>query len=143
MIFNMAYMIAAETGLKGTNTMILGIFLYIMLDFPYNYLTIIGKNPEIPWLNLIYMLCMILMAHGIFHQIRHKHVFSMKEHELNEKTTRRTRIMSLAGIAISLILFFTGVFDKNDLFYLLIAILGYWVTTASFYTGELNEQLMI
>ena len=142
MIFNMTYMIAVETGLKGTNTMILGIFLYIMLDFPYNYLAIIGKNPEIPWLNLIYMLCMILMAHGIFHQIRHKHVFRMREHELNEKTTRRTRIMSLAGIAISIILFLTGVFDQSDLLYLLIAIFGYWVTTASFYTGELNEQLI-
>ena len=142
MIFNMTYMIAAETGLKGTNTMILGIFIYIMMDFPYNYLAIIGKDPEVPWLNLIYMLCMILMAYGIFHQIRHKHVFRMRERELNEKTTRRTRIMSLAGMAISVILFLMGVFDKNDLLYLFIAILGYWVTTASFYTGELNEQLI-
>ncbi len=142
MIFHMVYMIAAETGLKGTNTMILGIFVYVLMDLPYNYLSVIGQNQENVWLNLIYMFCMMLMAHGIFHQIRHKHVFRLKEHEYTEKTIRGVRIGVLAGIIISLILFAAGVFQQEDLMYLLTALLGYWVTTASFQNGALNEQLI-
>ncbi len=142
MIFHMVYMIAAESGLKGSNTMILGIFVYILMDFPYNYLTVIGEDPDIPWINPVYMICMMLMAHGIFHQVRHRHVFRLKEHEYNEKTIKRTRIVILAGMAASILLFFTGFLDRNELFYLLIALMGYWVTTASFQNGALNEQLI-
>lgn len=142
MIFHMVYMIAAESGLKGTNTMILGIFAYITLDIPYNFLTIIGRDPENDWVNLIYMFCMILMAHGIFHQIRHNHVFRLKEHEYNERTIGRLRVTVLASILITIVLFISGLLDQNDVFFLLIAMLGYWVTTASFQNGALNEQLI-
>ncbi|MCR5627609.1 MAG: bifunctional diguanylate cyclase/phosphodiesterase [Lachnospiraceae bacterium] len=142
MMVHMVYMIAAESGLKGTNTMILGIFCYILLDLPYNYLAVIGANPENIWLNLVYMFCMMLMAHGIFHQIRHKHVFYLKEHEYDEKTMKRMRIMIFIGVIISNILFFTKLINQNDLFYLLIVMLAYWVSTASFQNGALNEQLI-
>ena len=120
MIFHMAYMIAAESGFKGTNTMIIGMFVYIVMDFPYNYLTIIGENSENYWLNLVYMLCMMLMAHGIYHQIHYKHVFRLKEHEYNEKTEKRIRIGIFIGIALSMILLVLKYIDKDDFLYILI-----------------------
>lgn len=142
MMFHMAYMIAAETGFKGTNTMILGIFVYVVLDLPYNYLSIIGNDPENVWLNLVYMLCMMLMAHGIYHQIHHRHVFRLREQKYNEKTQKRIRIAVFIGMAISVILLIAGFFDKDEFLYVLIVMLAFWVTTASFQNSALNEQLI-
>ena len=78
MVVHMICMIAAGTGLKGTNTMILGIIGYIILDIPYTYQQAIGNDPENIYQNLIYMFCMMLMAHGIFHQIRHNYTFGFQ-----------------------------------------------------------------
>lgn len=142
MIFHMVYMIAAESGLKGTNTMIIGIFVYTLLDIPYNYSIVIGRDPENNWLNLIYMLCMMLMAHGIYHQIRHHHVFRLKAYEYNQKSMKRIRWLILLGIVVSALLWYSGFFDRNDFFYLLIAMLVSWVMTSSFQNGALNEQLI-
>ena len=142
MIFHMVYMIAAESGLKGTNTMIIGIFVYTILDIPYNYSIVIGNDPENSWQNLVYMLCMMLMAHGIYHQIRHKHVFRLKSYEYNQKTIRRMRILVIVGILLSALLWIIGFFDQSDFFYMLIAMLASLVMTSSFQNGALNEQLM-
>ena len=142
MMFHMAYMIAAETGLKGTNTMILGIFVYVVMDLPYNYLAVNGINPENYWLNLIYMICMMLMAHGIYHQIHYRHVFRLKEQGYNEKALKRIRIIIFLGIAVAIVLLAIGYFDRDEFLYVLIVMLGYWVTTASFQNSALNEQLI-
>ena len=142
MIFHMVYMIATESGLKGTNTMIIGIFVYTLLDIPYNYSIVVGRDPENSWLNLVYMVCMILMAHGIYHQIRHKHVFKLKAYEYNQKNVKRVRWLVLTGILISVILWIVGFFNQNDFTYLLIAMLASWVMTSSFQNGALSEQLM-
>lgn len=142
MVVHMVYMIAAESGLKGTNTMILGIIGYILLDIPYTYQQAIGNDPENNYQNLAYMLCMMLMAHGIFHQIRHHHTFALKTYRYTEKSARRTTITVISGIVISIALMISGFLSRNEFFYLLIAWLAYWIMTSTLQNGALNEQLL-
>ncbi len=142
MISHMAVMIASETGLKGTNTMIIGIIGYILLDIPYTYQQALGEYPENIYTNPLYILCMILMAHGIYHQVHHHHVFRLKTYQYTEKTVRRTRIRVLIGLAISILLFFGKVIEQNELFYLILAMLAYWITTTTFQNSALNEQIL-
>ena len=91
------YMIASETGLKGTNTMIIGIAVYIIIDIPYTYL---------------------------------------------EASVKLTGILAALGILIGGILFFKGVISQNDFFYVLIALLAFWIMSSTFQNGALNEQLV-
>lgn len=142
MVGHMVYMIAAKSGLKGTNTMILGIVGYILLDIPYTYQQAIGRDPENNYQNLAYMLCMMLMAHGIFHQIRHNHSFNLKTYRYTEKSARRTTFTVIIGIAVSIALMFSGFLSKNEFLYLLIALLAYWIMTSTLQNGALNEQLL-
>ncbi len=142
MIWHMSVMIATETGFKGTNTMILGILIYILLDIPYTYQQAIGRNPENIYTNLIYVACMILMAHGIFHQVHHHHAFKLKAYEYTEKSVRRTRIIVLVGIVTSILLWIFRVIKQDELFYLILAMLAYWISTTTFQNGALNEQLL-
>lgn len=142
MVVHMIYMIASESGLKGTNTMIIGIIVYILMDIPYTWQQAIGNDPENIYQNLIYMLCMMLMAHGIFHQIRHHHSFTLKAYTYTEKAVKRTTITVVAGIALSIVLMATGFLSQNEFLYLLIAFLAYWIMTSTLHNGALNEQLL-
>ena len=142
MIGHMTVMIVTETGLKGTNTMILGIIGYILLDIPYTYIQAIGQDPENIYTNLIYMFCMILMAHGIYHQVHHHHVFRLKGYKYNEHSAGRTRIIVLLGVACSIILWVMKIIDQSELFYLLLPMLAYGIITATFQNSALNEQIL-
>ncbi|MCR5775287.1 MAG: EAL domain-containing protein [Lachnospiraceae bacterium] len=142
MIAHMTYMIASETGLKGTNTMIIGIALYIIMDIPYTYEQALGNHPENIYGNLLYMLCMMLMAHGIYHQIYHKHAFVLRTFKYTDASVKRSRMTVMIGIVVCLILFISRFLTSNEFFYLLIAILGYWIMTSTFQNGALNEQLI-
>lgn len=142
MVVHMTYMIASETGLKATNTMILGILVYALLEIQYFFRLALGQDPDSTYINLIYMLCMMLMAHGIFHQIRFKHAFRLKEYVFDERTMRRTRVFVTVGIIVGLILLFTGFLPQTDFFYLLIALLVCLIMTSTFQNGALNEQLI-
>lgn len=142
MVAHMVFMIMSETGLKGTNTMILGILFYILLDIPYTYYQAIGQDPENIYTNLIYTLCMILMAHGIYHQVHHYHVFKLKAFSYTTTSARRTRLIILGGIILSAVLWAINIIDKNELFYLILVMLAYWITTTTFQYSALNEQLL-
>ncbi len=142
MIGHMTMMIAAETGLKGTNTMILGIMVYILMDFPYNYVQATGQDPENIYTNLVYVFCMMLMAHGIYHQVHHQHAFKLKPYTYTESAVRRSRIFVLAGLALSIILLFNHVIEQGEFFYVALALLAYWITTATFQNSALNEQIL-
>ena len=142
MIWHMSVMIARKTGFKGTNTMILGILVYILFDIPYTYLQAVGKDPENIYTNLVYMLCMILMAHGVFHQVYHQHVFSLKVYEYTERSVHKSRIMVLLGISVSVALRIAGVIEQSESLYLILVLLAYLITTATFHNGALNEQLL-
>jgi len=142
MMGHMTYMIAAKSGLKGTNTMIIGICAYILLDIPYTYQQAIGNDPENTYQNLVYMFCMMLIAHGIYHQIRHKHVFAFRTFEYTEKTAFRSRILVIIGMIACVVLLATGIFTQNDFFYIMIALMAYWIITGTLRTGALNEQII-
>ncbi|WP_158589502.1 putative bifunctional diguanylate cyclase/phosphodiesterase [Butyrivibrio sp. CB08] len=142
MIVHMTLMIATDNGLKGTNTMIFGIIGYILLDFPYTYVQALGQDPENIYTNLVYMLCMILMAHGIYHQVHHHHVFQFKPYKYTQGAVRRTRIVVLAGLILSIILMVLKVIESGEFFYVAFALLAYWITTATFQNSALSEQLL-
>lgn len=142
MIGHMTVMIATETGLKGTNTMIIGIMVYILMDFPYNYVQATGQDPENIYTNLVYVLCMILMAHGIYHQVHHHHTFKLKPYTYTERAVRRTRIIVFVGIVLSIILLINKVIEQGEFFYVALALLAYWITTATFQNSALNEQIL-
>lgn len=142
MIGHMVVMIATETGLKGTNTMILGIIVYIIMDVPYTGGLIFGQNPENKYFNLIYMACMILMAHGIWHQVHHHHVFVLKSYTYNESTAKRTSVIVIVGILLSCLLRLKGYITTNELWILAVVLLAYWITRATFQNSALNEQLI-
>ncbi len=142
MLGHMTCMIAAKSGLKGTNMMIVGIGVYILLDIPYTYQQAVGNDPENTWQNLAYMFCMMLMSYGIFHQISHRHVFEFKSYEYSEKSARRSRLLVLTGILVSVVLFAVGFFSQYDFFYMLIALMAYWIITGTLRNDVLNEQLI-
>ena len=142
MIGHMTVMIAAETGLKGTNTMILGILGYVLMDIPYIYTIALGKKPSNIYTNLIYMLCMILMAHGIVHQVHHHHVFKLKGYNFSDSAVRRTRVIVLLGVVGSILLWILKIVDQSELFYLLMPMLVYWITTTTLQNSALNEQIL-
>jgi diguanylate cyclase (GGDEF)-like protein len=142
MVGHMTVMIATETGLKGTNTMIFGIIGYILMDIPYTYTQAMGKEPENIYTNLVYMLCMMLMAHGIYHQVHHHHVFRLKEYVYTTRFVRQTRVFTICGIAVSTVIFFAGVIEQSELMYLIMAFLVYWLTTTTFQNSALSEQLL-
>lgn len=142
MIGHMIVMIASETGFKGTNTMIIGILLYILLDIPYTYSQAIDNDPENIYTNLIYMACMILMAHGIYHQVHHLHVFKLKAYQYTERSARRTRIIVSVGILMSIVLFASKTIEQNEFFYVVLAMAAYWITTSTFQNSALNEQIL-
>ncbi len=142
MIGHMIVMIASETGFKGTNTMIIGILLYIILDVPYTYSQAIGNDPENIYTNLIYMASMILMAHGIYHQVHHHHAFKLKAYQYTERSARRTRIIVSVGIILSFVLFVSKTIEQNEFFYVVLAMAAYWITTSTFQNSALNEQIL-
>jgi diguanylate cyclase (GGDEF)-like protein len=142
MIGHMIYMIATETGLKGTNTMILGIIGYILMDTPYNFTQALGNDPENKYFDLVYMLCMLLMAHGICHQIHHHHVFKLRSYVYNEASVKRTRFLVLIGIALTTLFWALGFFDVREASFIVVVLLAYWITRATFQNSSLNEQLL-
>ncbi len=142
MIGHMIYMIAYESGLKATNFMLIGILVYILLDIPYTLLQAMGKDPENIYTNLIYTFCMMLMAYGIFHQVYYQHVFTLKVYEYTEASARRTRIRVGIGLLLSVAAFVAKWIDQTDFFYLVLAMLAYWITTATFLNSALNEQIL-
>lgn len=142
MIGHMLFMIASETGLKGTNSLMIGIVGYIILDIPYTYVQALGRDPENIYTNLVYAFCMILMAHGIYHQVRHRHVFRLRTYRYSESTAKRTRILVISAIAVTVALWLAGFIDRNDVFYLVLALLAYWITAESFHNSALNERIL-
>ena len=142
MIGHMIYMIAYETGLKTTNFMLIGILVYILLDIPYTLLQAMGKDPENIYTNLIYTFCMMLMTYGIFHQVQYQHVFKFKVYEYTEFSAKKTRIRVGTGLLLSLVAWVTKWIDQTDFFCLVLAMLSYWITTATFLNSALNEQIL-
>ena len=142
MIGHMIYMIAYETGLKATNFMLIGILVYILLDIPYTLLQAMGKDPENIYTNLIYTFCMMLMAYGIFHQVQYNHGFKFKVYEYTEFSGKKTRIRVVTGLLLSFVAWAIKWIDQTDFFYLVLAMLSYWITTATFLNSALNEQIL-
>ena len=142
MIWHMVFMIAFESGLKATNFMMLGIIVYILLDIPYTLLQAVGKDPENIYTNLIYTFCMMLMAYGIVHQVQYQHVFKLKAYEYTDAAAKKTRVKVLLGLVISCVLLAIKWIDRTDFFYLVLAMLAYWITTATFLNSALNEQIL-
>ncbi len=142
MLFNMSCMIAAGGGIKSTNIMILGIFVYIIFDIPYTYLQAIGQDPENDYTNLCYVLCMMLMASGLYFQVKKEYDFKLKGYEYSERTAKRTSIFVTVGILASLVLLCTNHIDRDEFFYIVLPMLVYWLTYSVLHNGALNEQLL-
>ena len=139
---HIVYMIAVEKGINGTLLIFAGIFTYILLDIPYTYQQAVGNDPENIYQNLLYMLCMMLMAGGILHQLRYEHYFKLKMYAYTEKIVRRIRLIVVLGIIAGLTLWMMHIVTQNEFFYLLIAILAYWIMTSTFRNSALSEQLL-
>ena len=139
---HIVYMIAVEKGINGTLLIFAGIFTYILLDIPYTYQQAVGNDPENIYQNLLYMLCMMLMAGGILHQLRYEHYFRLKMYAYTEKIVRRIRLIVVLGIIAGLTLWMMHIVTQNEFFYLLIAILAYWIMTSTFRNSALSEQLL-
>ena len=139
---HIVYMIAVEKGINGTLLIFAGIFTYILLDIPYTYQQAVGNDPENIYQNLLYMLCMMLMAGGILHQLRYEHYFKLKMYAYTEKIVRRIRLIVVLGIIAGITLWMMHIVTQNEFFYLLIAILAYWIMTSTFRNSALSEQLL-
>lgn len=142
MIGHMAYMIAGESGFKKTNTMILGILVYILLDIPYTLLQALGKDPENIYTNLVYALCMILMAYGVAHQARYQHIFKFKQYDFTQISTNRKRIRIIICLAICVVMLIIRFLNQAEFLYLVLALASYWIMTENFRNSALNEQIL-
>lgn len=142
MTVHMQIMLFTKTPLNGTTALMLGIIGFILMDIPYTYMQVVGKNPENNYLNLIYALFMIFMAFGIVYHTNNKVTYTLHNYEYTEKSARKTRIIILIGIGLSIFFTIIGTLDNTDLVYLLISMFAYWITTSTFYSSALNERLL-
>ena len=122
--------------------MVFGIIGYIVLDFEYTYSEALGKEPENPYMDLIYILYMILIAVGVYGQALRQLNIKLRKHTYSQKAIRRSGYLTLAGIALDLIGLIVGFLDQPEFFYILIALLGYWMMNTIFQNNALSEQLL-
>ncbi|WP_026523324.1 putative bifunctional diguanylate cyclase/phosphodiesterase [Butyrivibrio sp. MB2005] len=145
MIMLAIYLLRLIKGLsikKGTCLIPLAIFLYIIIDFQYTYIEALGLDAENIFMDLLYILFMIMMALGAYTQEKYQFEFGVRSYERNEKSKARLVMQILFLSAADIILFFIRFLSENEFFYVLIAIMGYWIMTATFENSQLDASLL-
>ncbi|WP_242829335.1 hypothetical protein [Butyrivibrio sp. WCD3002] len=145
MIMLAIYLLRLIKGLtikKGTTLIPLGIFSYIVLDFQYTYVEALGLDAENVFMDLVYILCMILMSLGAYFQEKYQYEFGLRSYERNKKSKKRLMLGVICISATDLALFLIHFLSENEFFYILIAVMGYWIMTATFENTQLDESLL-
>ena len=141
-LFFLTTMVKGLSLKKGTSYIPLGIFLYILIDFDYTFKEAMGRDPENVYMNLLYMLFMIMIAHGTYSQAEYGHTFDIINYERTEKNSKFLKILVSTLVIIDLVLYFIGFLYENEFFYILIAVMGYWIMSATHDNTMLDDALI-
>ncbi len=125
-----------------SSIIMIGVFLYVVLDFQYTYREYLGQEAENIYQNLAYMAFMLITAFGVYLQAKHRYEYELPIPEYTAKTFRNSVIVVLAAAALCLILRVNGFLGQNEFLYILIAFLAYLIMAASFRNNVLTEQLL-
>ncbi|MBR1477847.1 MAG: EAL domain-containing protein [Lachnospiraceae bacterium] len=136
------YLMGSSMIKRGTNLIVFGILAYIVLDFQYTYVEALGDEPENIYLDLLYMLFMVLMSLGILIQSVRQYAYSLKQQDYSEKSFIRNRAFILIGAFVALLLCISGFFTQTEFFYILIALLAYLIMISTYRSNMLSEDLL-
>ncbi|WP_091870601.1 bifunctional diguanylate cyclase/phosphodiesterase [Butyrivibrio sp. INlla16] len=139
------FLLTMVTGLslkKGTCLVPLGIFLYILIDFDYTYKEAMGRDPENVYMNLLYMLFMIMIAHGTYSQAEFGYSFDIVNYQRGKKSTTFLKVLVSTLVLLDGFFYFINFLSENEFFYILIAVMGYWIMSATHDNSMLDEQLL-
>ncbi len=115
-------------------------FFYELLDIRYLFVLAISREPDRIFLDIVYLLLVVLMAAGVTIQTEKGYEFEFLKREHNEKTIRRTIIVSLAIITAAVLLALTGAIHGTDASYIVIVLMANLIMSYLLYVGELREQ---
>ncbi|WP_026527319.1 putative bifunctional diguanylate cyclase/phosphodiesterase [Butyrivibrio sp. VCD2006] len=141
-LFFFITMVKGLTLRKGTCFIPLGIFFYILIDFDYTYKEALGRDPENVYMNLLYMLFIIMIAHGTFSQSEYGHTFDVTNYERTKSNSKFLKILVAVLVAIDIFFYFIHFLSENEFFFILIAIMGYWIMSAT-HDNTLMDQALL
>ncbi len=134
--------IGKENLFKGTNFTIIGILGYATLDIYYDFMLALGNNPENIYLNLFYVLFIVLLVTGTTIQIYQEYEFSFKSRDFSKAATKRRFIIMSTVLLLDIIAMATGFLPLTFGLIVVITILSYLITNYVMYSERL-DQLMI
>ncbi len=138
-------LIILKTGLRGHDRgfYMIGIMLtiYNACEIRYSYLLNVGKDPENKYIDIIYM-----MGIGSYALVfSNPNIAKLEKADFNNGIKldgQVYKINSVILVLVSFVLRFIGFFTTQDVFFFIIATMGYVIMCKSVYTNELSEKLI-
>ncbi|WP_029320669.1 putative bifunctional diguanylate cyclase/phosphodiesterase [Butyrivibrio sp. AE3004] len=127
---------------KGTMLVSLGIFGYAILDIEYDFLQSLGIDAENNFVNLLYVLFMILMTVGTTIQQKKKYEFDFRSGDYSEKATGRRFAITIIIIMVDLLFIATRFLPESLGVYIIITLLSYLIVNYILHSNYLNEELI-
>ncbi len=139
------HLVRMVKGLNMTNPLAMvpfSILGFIILDFQYTYKEALGQEAENVYFDLIYILFMILMCIGVYWQVDHAHNFEVRAYEYTKAEKYLLRFQIVFIVLMDIVLYLIRFLSSNEFFYILIAVLAYWIMSTTFEKALLDETLL-
>ena len=126
---------------KALYMVVIPMFLFCVAEIRYTYYMVIDKDPENIFIDIAYMLFLVIYAVALSRD-------DIANAEVREKITSKKRsgyiywINSAFLIGVPLVLYLVGYFTSYMLFFMIVATLGYIIMCKTVQANELSEELL-
>ena len=117
--------------------------VYNIFEIRYTYMMSVDKDPESVYIDIIYLLSLVVYALSYSDQS----IIKRQQHVQHAEFIFRIKpyavwINSLLVVVLSIVLYFVHFFEMNDIYMMIVSTLGYIIMCKNIQTSELTEKLL-
>lgn len=142
LVVQLLFMVKRDYLKYRSSLIVMGAGAYVLFDFQYTYREALGFDPENPYLDIVYLFFMIVIAIGAQGQAQRKVAIELKKHIYTQRAIRQIGIVTAVAVVFDILALAAAYLTQTEFFYILIALLGYGIMTSVFQNNALAEQLL-
>ncbi len=127
---------------KGALLANVGIVVFASINLYYDFAAALGIDPENGYVNLFYILSMMLMLIGTTIQVAKKYTYEFIPSDFSKSATQKRFGLMLFLIICDICMMVAGILSQNHGLYILITILSYLITNYVLYSEQLGLQML-
>ncbi len=134
------YLVGWKGTFKGTMLITAALFCYEIMDICYLFQESIGRVGDSYAGDLLYMLCVMMIAGGVTYQSEKKYSFEFRKREYTEAKIKTQTGGCVAIAILTIVLSLLNILTGNEALYIVIVLMSYSIMCYLLYAGEYRER---